>query len=71
MTQLPTTTSDRTSGGRAVLLWRPDSDETDVRPGVEDVAQLLNVDSEAVVAAIDSGELLSGWFVDWEVAETR
>jgi hypothetical protein len=71
MTQETSTTSDPTSGGRAVLLWRPDSDESDVRPGVEHVAQFLGVGPDAVLAAISSGELLAGWFVDWEVAETR
>jgi hypothetical protein len=49
-----------------VLLWRPDSDESEVRPDVGQVAEFLGVDAEAVVAAINSGELLAGWFVDWQ-----
>jgi hypothetical protein len=71
MTQIPTSTSEPTSGGRAVLLWRPDSDESEVRPDVGRVAEFLGVDAEAVVAAINSGELLAGWFVDWKAAGTR
>jgi hypothetical protein len=71
MTQVPSTTLNETFDGRAVLLWRPDSDESDVCPGVEQVAQRLGVEPAAVVAAIRSGELLEGWFVDWEVATAR
>jgi hypothetical protein len=70
MSQVPSTL-DETFDGRAVLLWRPDSDESDVCPGVEQVAQRLGVEPAAVVAAISSGELLEGWFVDWEVAAAR
>jgi hypothetical protein len=71
MTQQPSTASDQTSGKRAVLLWRPDADESDISPDVEHAANLLGVAPDAVVAAISSGELLGGYFVDWEVAETR
>jgi hypothetical protein len=70
MSQQPTTTSDPTPGARAVLLWRLDSDETEVAPSVEHAAERLGIAAQAVVAAIDSGELVAGWFVDWEVAET-
>jgi hypothetical protein len=71
MTQVPSTTLNETFDGRAVLLWRPDSDESEVCPGVEQVAQRLRVEPSAVVAAIRSGDLLEGWFVDWEVATAR
>jgi hypothetical protein len=71
MTELPSTTSNQTSDARTVLLWRPDSDESNVRPGVEQVAVFLGVTPEAVVGAINSGDLLAGWFVDWEIAEAR
>ena len=52
---------------RRVLLWRPESEETEVRSGVDEVAAFLNVEPVAVVAAIKSGDLLAGWFVDWQV----
>ena len=71
MTQVPSTTLNETFDGRAVLLWRPDSDESEVCPGVEQVAKRLAVEPGAVVAAIRSGDLLEGWFVDWEVATAR
>jgi hypothetical protein len=71
MTQVPSTTLNETFDGRAVLLWRPDSDESEVCPGVAQVAQRLGVEPGAVVAAIRSGDLLEGWFVDWEVAAAR
>ena len=71
MSHVPSTTSEETFDGRAVLLWRPDSDESDVYPDVEQVAQRLGVQPTAVVSAIQSGELLEGWFVDWEVAGIR
>jgi hypothetical protein len=70
MSQVPSTL-DEMFDGRAVLLWRPDSDESDVCPGVVQVAQRLGVEPAAVVAAINSGELVEGWFVDWEVAAAR
>ena len=71
MTQVPSTILNETFDGRTVLLWRPDSDESEVCPGVEQVAQRLGVEPGAVVAAIRSGDLLEGWFVDWEVATAR
>lgn len=71
MSQVPTPTLTATPDSRAVLLWRPDSDESEVRPNVQQVAQRLGVEPAAVVAAITSGNLLEGWFVDWEVAEAR
>jgi hypothetical protein len=69
MTPSPSLTSDQISKNRPVLLWRPDSDETGVHPGVDQVAELLGVSADAIIAAIHSGDLLEGWFVDWEVAE--
>lgn len=55
-----------TSAARPVLFWRPESDETHVQANLEQAAEYLNVPAEAVVTAIDTGELLGGWFVDWE-----
>jgi hypothetical protein len=66
----PTPTTPNTSG-RSVLLWRPDSEEAEVRPDVDAVAAFLNVHRDGVLAAIATGELLAGWFVDWEVTDAR
>jgi hypothetical protein len=71
MSQVPSTIHDPTSDGRAVLLWRPDTDTSDVCPDVEHVARRLSVEPAAVIAAIRSGDLLEGWFVDWQVADVR
>jgi hypothetical protein len=54
-----------TSAPRRVLIWRPDADESQVRANVAEAAGVLNVSADEVVAAIDSGELLQGCFVDW------
>ena len=67
MTPLSPPTPDQTAKPRAVLLWRPDSDESDVQPDVNQVAERLSVTPEAVISAIQSGDLLGGWFLDWEV----
>jgi hypothetical protein len=58
--------SEAPAGNRPVLFWRPDSDETHVQPSLEQAAAYLDVPVAAVVAAIDKGDLLDGWFVDWE-----
>lgn len=55
---------------RAVLIWRPDTDESHVRPSVDQAAGYLDVPADAVVAAINSGELLKGCFVDWHAGQT-
>jgi hypothetical protein len=54
------------AGNRPVLFWRPDSDESQVLANLERAAEFLDVPADAVVAAIDRGELLGGWFVDWQ-----
>jgi hypothetical protein len=70
MNEVSSTVSDPSPGDRAVLLWRPDSDDSEVARSVEHAALLLGIAAEAVTAAIESGELLSGWFVDWKVPGT-
>ena len=60
-------TTDPTLADRPVLLWGPESGESQVHPSVERAAAFLDVAPEAVVAAIEQGELLEGWFLDWEV----
>ncbi len=54
------------AGDRPVLFWQPDSDESHVQTSVARAAEFLKVSANEVVSAIDSGELLGGWFVDWE-----
>jgi hypothetical protein len=51
---------------RPVLIWNPDTDASRVSPSVEAAADSLNVPVESVLAAISSGDLLEGWFVDWQ-----
>ena len=51
--------------GRRVLLWRPDSDASRVEESVDHAARFLQAAPDAVLAAINQGELLAGWFVDW------
>jgi hypothetical protein len=52
--------------GRRVLLWGPETDESHVHESVEGAAEFLGVSADAVVAAIASGDLVGGWFVDWD-----
>jgi hypothetical protein len=66
MTTPPAADTRQPSTDRAVLIWRPDTDESHVRPSVEQAAGFLQVSAADVVAAIDSGDLLSGHFVDWQ-----
>jgi hypothetical protein len=58
----------RPPGPRPVLMWHPETEESHVQAGVEEVARFLNVSADAVVGAISSGELLRGWFVDWDAS---
>ena len=50
---------------RPVLLWHPDRDESRVEEGLGPAAAFLGVAADVVLAAIDSGNLVGGWFVDW------
>jgi hypothetical protein len=68
MTNPTPTDTSQSSGSRPVLVWRDDSDESRVEPGVEQAASFLAVSVDAVVAAISSGEPLAGWFVDWDAS---
>lgn len=52
--------------GRRVLFWRPEPDESHVQANVEQAAQFLSVSAEAVLEAIERGDMVGGWFVDWE-----
>jgi hypothetical protein len=68
MTNPSSPVTHATSAERPVLFWRPDSDETQVQANVEQAAKFLDVPAEEVIAAIEKGDLLAGWFVDWEAA---
>jgi len=50
---------------RPVLVWHPGRDEQLVQPNVAEAARHLGVTVEKVVAAIEGGDLIEGWFVDW------
>jgi hypothetical protein len=67
MTQSPPPTAVPTVD-RPVLFWRPDSDESHVQESVARAAEFLKLPADAVVAAIASGDLLNGWFVDWQAS---
>ena len=54
-----------TPGGRRVILWRPDTDASHVEENLDRAARFLDAPADAVASAIERGELLGGWFVDW------
>ena len=54
---------------RPVLIWHPDTDASEVKGSVADAAASLKVSSEAVTAAIASGDLVGGHFVDWDAPD--
>jgi hypothetical protein len=66
MTTPPHPAAAGVAQGRRVLLWGPETDESHVHESVEGAAEFLGVSADAVVAAIASGELVGGWFVDWD-----
>lgn len=62
----PTLPADAgTPAGRRVLLWRPDTDASHVEESLDRAARFLDAPADAVASAIERGELLGGWFVDW------
>ena len=50
---------------RPVLVWHPGRDEQHVKADAAEAARHLDVTVEALVTAIDGGDLIQGWFVDW------
>jgi hypothetical protein len=50
---------------RPVLCWNPSRDKTVVKADVEEAAAVLESTPEAVLNAINNGDLLAGWFLDW------
>ena len=66
MTNQPSPSGATTPASRPVLLWRPDSDESQVHESLAAAAAFLGLPEGQVAAAIDSGEQLGEWFVDWE-----
>ena len=61
----PTRRSGTIPTDRPVLLWQPDSDASRVEDSLDHAAHFLQAPAETVAAAINKGELLGGWFVDW------
>ncbi|MDB5292998.1 MAG: hypothetical protein JWL69_4239 [Phycisphaerales bacterium] len=59
------------SSPRPVLLWRPEGDETHIHPSLEQAASFLEAPVADVLAAIEGGDLLRGWFVDWQAVSTQ
>lgn len=51
---------------RPVLLWQEAGDTSRVEPSVNSAAEFLHATVPQVLAAIEGGDLLDGWFVDWE-----
>ena len=54
-----------------MLLWQEEGDVTRIEPSVELAAQFLKVNVADVRSAIDAGDVLSGWFVDWQAQATQ
>ena len=50
---------------RPVLVWHPGRDEQLVQPDIAAAARHLGASVEKVAAAIEGGDLIEGWFVDW------
>ena len=70
MSQTTTTPTASTPVSRPVLLWQEQGDVTRIEPSVELAAAFLNVNVADVRSAIDAGDVLGGWFVDWEAQGT-
>jgi hypothetical protein len=51
---------------RPVLLWQEEGDASRVEPNVERAAEFLHSTVPQVLSAIDEGDVLGGWFVDWQ-----
>lgn len=63
--------TDPASSSRSVLLWQEEGDVTRIEPSVEKAAEFLKVNVQDVQSAIDAGDVLGGWFVDWEAQATK
>lgn len=64
-------TPPSSSSSRSVLLWQEDGDVTRIEPSLEKAAEFLKVNVADVQSAIDAGDVLDGWFVDWEAQGTK
>ncbi|MDB5299432.1 MAG: hypothetical protein JWO87_1095 [Phycisphaerales bacterium] len=71
MTNPSNAASVPSSSSRPVLIWRPESDETHIHPSLEQAASFLEAPVAEVLAAIEGGDLLRGWFVDWQAVSTQ
>ena len=54
-----------TPAARRVILWRPDTDASRVEESLDGAARFLDAPADAVASAIERGEPLGDWFVDW------
>jgi hypothetical protein len=70
MTQSTPTPTASSPSSRPVLLWQEQGDVTRIEPSVELAAEFLKVGVADVRSAIDAGDVLGGWFVDWEAKST-
>ena len=61
----PTAMKSLSSKVRPVLVWHPGRDEQLVQPDIAAAASHLGVSVERTMAAIEGGDLIEGWFVDW------
>jgi len=50
---------------RPVLVWNPDNDQSLIKASATEAATFLQVGEAEVLAGIDAGSLVGGWFVDW------
>jgi hypothetical protein len=64
MSQSTSTTAR--SSSRPVLLWQEEGDITRVEPTIEQAAEFLKVNVADVRLAIEGGDVLDGWFADWQ-----
>ena len=61
----PTGPASVATPARRVLLWRPDTDASHVEESLDLAARFLHAPADAVASAIESGDPVEGWFVDW------
>lgn len=61
-------TSSREATDRPVLLWQEEGDTSRVEPSLEQAAEFLHRPVDQVRTAIEAGDAVDGWFVDWEAS---
>lgn len=63
----PTPNAEPVSG-RAVLLWAEEGDSSRVEPSIQQAAEFLHRPVDQVLTAIEAGDAVDGWFVDWQAS---